>query len=142
MVSTQSAAGVRLQAQSMSQLCRTSGCGLPLCGPHTGQKQTSPGPGNSGGRAPVTPPPPSTLTARTSLSRDKEPDWGLSRSPPVSPPRVTITGQQGQACSSSTQDNPPPTLTQALGPWPRGTAVLWPGCQSGEAVHTTALKMF
>lgn len=29
MVSMQSAAGVRLQAQSMSQLCRTSGCGLP-----------------------------------------------------------------------------------------------------------------
>lgn len=85
MVSTQSAAGVRLQAQSMSQLCRTSGCGLPLCGPHTGQKQTSPGPGNSGGRVPVIPPPPSTLPARTSLSRDEEPDWGLSHSPSESP---------------------------------------------------------
>ena len=30
---------------------------------------------------------------------------------------------------------PPSTLTQALGPWPRGTAILWPGCQSGGSPH-------
>ena len=91
--------------------------------------------------SPVYPEPCQLSPARTSRSRDEEPDWGLSHSPSESPqghadwaPRAGVFLQHpGQ---------PPPTPPRGLGPWPRGTAALRPGCQSGEAVHTMALKVF
>ena len=58
-----------LGAQALTQALTNLKLWASLCGPRAGHKQACPGPGNSGGRAPATPPPPSTLPARAEAGR-------------------------------------------------------------------------
>ena len=120
--------------------------GFPLWSPRRTQagiswpmKQWRQGAGHTS--SPIYPEPCQLSPARTSRSRDEEPDWGLSHSPGECPQgRTDWAPSAGVFLQHPGQ--PPPTLPQGLGPWPRGTAALRPGCQSRLAVHTMALKVF